>query len=77
MAVADAFEAMTSTQRHRSPITSVDAAKKISAESGKQFDPAVVAAFMKVVKYFDEVRSRHKDELAGIHDLDFAPAKKK
>ena len=77
MAVADAFEAMTSTQRHRSPITSVDAAKKIGAESGKQFDPAVVAAFMKVVKYFDEVRSRHKDELAGIHDLDFAPAKKK
>jgi len=77
MAVADAFEAMTATQRHRSPISSMDAAKKINAESGKQFDPAVVAAFMKSVKYFDEIRSRHKDELAGIHDLDFAPAKKK
>ena len=77
MAVADAFEAMTTTQRHRSPISSMDAAKKISAESGKQFDPAVVAAFMKSVKYFDEIRSRHKDELAGIHDLNFAPVKKK
>ena len=77
MAVADAFEAMTATQRHRSPIASMDAARKIAAESGKQFDPSVVAAFMKVVKYFDEVRSRYKDELAGIHDLNFAPAKKK
>ena len=77
MAVADAFEAMTSTQRHRSPISAMDAAKKIAAESGKQFDPSVVAAFMKVVKEFDEVRARYKDELEGIHDLDFAPAKKK
>ena len=77
MAVADAFEAMTSTQRHRSPISAMDAAKKITAESGKQFDPSVVAAFMKVVKEFDEVRARYKDELEGIHDLDFAPAKKK
>jgi putative two-component system response regulator len=77
MAVADAFEAMTSTQRHRSPVSAMEAAKRISAESGKQFDPTVVAAFMKVVKQFDEVRMRYKDELAGIHDLDFAPVGKK
>jgi putative two-component system response regulator len=77
MAVADAFEAMTATQRHRSPISSMDAAKKIHADSGKQFDPSVVAAFMKVVKEFDAVRAKYKDELAGIHDLDFAPVKKK
>jgi putative two-component system response regulator len=77
MAVADAFEAMTSTQRHRSPIATVEAAKKISNESGKQFDPSVVAAFLKVVREFDEVRRKYKDELAGIHDLDFSPAKKK
>ena len=74
MALADAFEAMTATQRHRSPVSSMDAAKKISADSGKQFDPSVVAAFMKVVKEFDEVRVKYKDELEGIHDLDFAPA---
>ena len=71
MALADAFEAMTSTQRHRSPISSMDAAKKINGEAGKQFDPAVVAAFMKVVKEFDAVRAKYKDELEGIHDLDF------
>ncbi len=77
MAVADAFEAMTSTQRHRSPIATVDAAKRISGEGGKQFDPAMVAAFLKVVREFDAVRRKYKDELAGIHDLDFAPVKKK
>ena len=77
MALADAFEAMTSTQRHRSPVSSMEAAKKIAAESGKQFDPSVVAAFMKVVKEFDEVRGKYKDELEGIHDLNFAPAAKK
>jgi putative two-component system response regulator len=78
MAVADAFEAMTSTQRHRSPISSMDAAKRIAAEAGKQFDPTVVAAFMKVVKGMDAVRAQYKDELEGIHNLDFAaPAPKK
>jgi putative two-component system response regulator len=77
MAVADAFEAMTSTQRHSPPISAMEAAKIISIESGKQFDPKVVAAFMKVVKQIDAVRGKYKDELAGIHDLDFAPAKKK
>ena len=79
MAVADAFEAMTSTQRHRSPISAMEAAKKINADAGKQFDPAVVAAFMKVVKDFDAVRAKYKDELEGIHDLDFGspPAAKK
>ena len=74
MSVADAFEAMTSTQRHRSPISSMEAAKRITAETGKQFDPSVVAAFMKVVKEFDVVRAKYKDELEGIHDLNFAPA---
>ena len=77
MALADAFEAMTSTQRHRSPISSMEAEKKIAAESGKQFDPSVVAAFMKVAKEFDELRAKHKDELEGIHDLDFGTPKKK
>jgi response regulator RpfG family c-di-GMP phosphodiesterase len=43
----------------------------VAAESGKQFDPKVVAAFMKVAKNFEKVRAHFKDELEGIHDLDF------
>jgi putative two-component system response regulator len=73
MALADAFEAMTATQRHRSPRSALDAAREIVAQDGKQFDPKVVAAFRKVAKDFEAVRARHKDELEGIHDLDFSP----
>ena len=71
LAVADAFEAMTATQRHRDPIGTIEAGKIVVAESGKQFDPKVVAAFLKVAKNFEKVRAHFKDELEGIHDLDF------
>ena len=74
MALADAFEAMTSTQRHRSPISSAEAAKKIAEQSGKQFDPRVVAAFQNVLAQFHEVRKKYRDELEGIHNLDFSAA---
>jgi len=77
MAVADAYEAMTATQRHRSPVSAMEAGRRITAESGKQFDPTVVAAFVKAVTQFDDVRGKYKDELEGIHDLNFAPANKK
>ena len=77
MALADAFEAMTSTQRHRSPISTAAAAKKIAEQSGKQFDPRVVTAFQNVLPQFEDVRKKYRDELEGIHDLDFSPAKKK
>jgi len=77
MAVADAFEAMTSTQRHRDPISVIEAGKILLAESGKQFDPRVVAAFVKAAKDFEKVHAHFKDELAGIHNLDFGSAPKK
>ena len=73
MALADAFEAMTATQRHRSPMNTVDAAREVVAQEGKQFDPRLVAAFRKVVRQFEQVRAKYKDELEGIHDLDFSP----
>jgi putative two-component system response regulator len=78
MAVADAFEAMTATQRYRSPLAPMEAAKKVLEQAGKQFDPKVVAAFQKVMQDFEAVRKEHRDELEGIHNLDFSvgtPAK--
>ena len=71
MALADAYEAMTSTQRHRSPIGQIEAGRIVIAESGKQFDPRVVAALTKMAMNFEKVRAHFKDELEGIHDLDF------
>ena len=71
LAVADAFEAMTATQRRRDAIPVEEAARQIVAESGKQFDPTVVAAFRKALPKMTEVHNTVKDELKGIHNLDF------
>ena len=70
-ALADAYEAMTTTQRHRAALAPSEAARRIAAESGRQFDPRVAAAFGKVAAQFEAVRAKYRDELAGIHDLDF------
>ena len=74
LAVADAFEAMTATQRRRDAIPVPDAARAIVAESGKQFDPTVVAAFRKALPKMAEVQKSVKDELKGVHNLDFRSA---
>jgi putative two-component system response regulator len=75
VAVADSFEAMTATQRRRQPMSVDDAANVIVSEAGKQFDPAIVEAFKKAMPKLAEVRKSIKDELEGIHNLDFsAPA---
>jgi len=73
MALADAFEAMTSTQRHRQALPVSAAAARILQESGKQFDPQIVDAFKKKLHKMIEVKNIISDELEGIHDLDFTP----
>ena len=71
LALADAFEAMTATQRHRRPISAQDAAAQLMLDSGKQFDPRIIAAFQKVLPQFERIMATFNDELEGIHDLDF------
>ena len=63
---------MTSTQRHREPLPVAEAAKLIVAESGKQFDPKLVEAFRKALPGLIEVKNTLRDELEGIHNLDFS-----
>lgn len=45
VAVADAFDAMTSDRPYRKGFSFVFAARTIASEAGKQFDPAVVEVF--------------------------------
>ena len=71
VAIADAYEAMTATQRHRSPFHSQKAERQIIDASGTQFDPQLVSAFRNVLRDFEKVRRTFHDELEGIHDLDF------
>ncbi len=48
IAVADAFDAMTSNRPYRSAMSTEQAGKEIHDFSGTQFDPVVVDAFLKI-----------------------------
>ncbi len=48
MAVGDAFEAMMRKRPHRERLTPAKAASEINSQSGRQFDPKVVDAFMRI-----------------------------
>ena len=50
LAVVDAYEAMTNERFYSKARTSKEATNELIALSGKQFDPQIVNAFLKVVK---------------------------
>lgn len=50
IAIADAFEAMTSERPHRSAMTISKAITELKKNSGKQFDPDIVKIFLKVLR---------------------------
>lgn len=47
--VADAFDAMTTDRPYRSALSNEEAVRRLDAESGTQFDPDVVAAFVELM----------------------------
>ncbi len=53
IAVADTFDAMTSTRAYREKIGRDKTIEEIKSNSGTQFDPKVVEAFLKVVDRLD------------------------
>jgi HD-GYP domain-containing protein (c-di-GMP phosphodiesterase class II) len=48
VAVADAYDVMTSTRSYKKPISPVQAKAELARNAGTQFDPAVVKAFLSV-----------------------------
>lgn len=50
LAVADAFDAMTSTQKHRPAMDLDEAMAELLRGSGTQFDPQIVTAFIELLK---------------------------
>jgi putative nucleotidyltransferase with HDIG domain len=48
--IADAFDAMTSDRPYRSSLGNEEAIRRIVADSGKHFDPALVGAFLRVAR---------------------------
>lgn len=65
VALADAYDALTSPRAYKSPVTLDDARRIIESERGKQFDPDVVGAFLEKEPEFREIRERLADAEAG------------
>lgn len=49
IAVVDAYQSMTSARPHRPPMTPGEAQMELTKLAGKQFDPEIVEAFIKVI----------------------------
>jgi len=72
MALVDAFEAMTTTQFHRDPLSFAEAAREVIAGAGRQFDPKVVEGFRKGMSEIRKVREAYADKLGDLINLDFS-----
>lgn len=62
MALADVFDALISRRVYKAPIEPARVREMILAESGRHFDPEVVAAFEAHFEAFVEVARRYPDE---------------
>jgi response regulator RpfG family c-di-GMP phosphodiesterase len=78
VAVADVFDALTSSRPYK-PAYGTDTARDIiKDESGKHFDPAIITAFLACYEDFVRVREEYSDEMPLVvgamsfkeHDLD-------
>ncbi|MBE3599192.1 MAG: GAF domain-containing protein [Limnochordaceae bacterium] len=59
-AVADAYDAMTSWRPYRAPIPPDQAVEEIVRNSGSQFDPEVVQAFLRVIQAGQAATGDHR-----------------
>ncbi|OHD64903.1 MAG: hypothetical protein A2176_04685 [Spirochaetes bacterium RBG_13_51_14] len=65
MAIADAYDAMTSERPYRAALTHNYTVKEIVRCSGTQFDPGIVDIFLQLSDMFSEIRSAISNALEG------------
>src|SRR5262249_42611040 len=73
MAIVDAFEAMTTTQFYREPMSVEDAGLEIEMGGNRKYDPKLVEAFKKALPVMTKVREAYSDKLGDMINLDFSP----
>jgi HD-GYP domain-containing protein (c-di-GMP phosphodiesterase class II) len=66
VAVADVYDALTSTRVYKPALTHAEASRVISEGGGTQFDPTVVAAFRAASTAFDEARRKMAEAPAPV-----------
>ena len=69
VALADVYDALTSERPYKPAYSPEEARDTITAQSGLQFDPDVVAAFLRRFDDFVAVRDRYPAEQAGDTSL--------
>ena len=70
IAVADSYDAMKSRRIYRNPLNDEMIYNEISKNRGKQFDPEIADAFLKLL---DEGRVEIREEIAATLDTDDTP----
>jgi putative two-component system response regulator len=62
MAIADVYDALTTERVYKSAWQHTEAIAEIQSLEGKQFDPAIVAAFLAAEEAILEIGQRFGDE---------------
>lgn len=70
MAVADVYDAIISRRVYKDPQSHETAVEIIRNESGRQFDPVVINAFLELADRFREISETFKDEVLEFHPVD-------
>jgi len=66
VALADAYDAITSERIYKSASTHEQAVTIITEDSGRHFDPAVVTAFLQVHDNFKAIARKYREPGAGV-----------
>ncbi|MDD3813644.1 MAG: two-component system response regulator [Desulfocapsaceae bacterium] len=61
MALADVFDALINRRVYKDPLSFSEAKDIIAAETGRQFDPDVVEAFLAIFDVFEIIATRYSD----------------
>jgi len=61
VAIADVYDALTTERRYKLAFSHAEAVRTIVGLKGKQFDPALVDAFVNVAEEFSSIRNSYHE----------------
>ena len=66
MAVADVYDALVSVRPYKEPFSHTQACNLISEGRGKNFDPDIVDAFLKINSKFEDIAQKYSDDKSEL-----------